>query len=258
MTLLALQEYWRDMAAAHPELADFVVGDSEAILSRDRSSLQYPCLWLETPEVSWRTEQGRAVRTYALAWAVLWNRRIEDPAAEQWVLDKTLEITGELLARLADDIEEVRLPGVTWPQHAADTMPIQGYGVDNDHGWRTTLRLDAPATPCPPCSALWGGSSPALQASFEWTNMGTGNNFDISVLPISPSAGAWQYSWSYKLGSANTVDAEPVGAIGAGSVLFITLMATLGSITLLASAIVPPGRACGGSVPGLYSPPQVL
>lgn len=260
MTLLAIQDYFRALAAAHPDVHDYVLGDSEAILSRDRSHLRYPLLWLETPEVQWAYRPAPASRRYTLSFVVLMHSAMDVPEREQYALHRTLEITHELLAQLSQDIAdgEAAMGLVSWGGPAA-SMPVLGYGVDNDHGWRTTIELSAPALNCVDCPGLLAGApAPALQLAFTVANTGTAPAFHVAVTVQPPSADVWTYNWVWYIDGGPMQLTAPSGAIGVGAVLYIALTATRGSTMLYASAIVPAGRPCVASVPGVYPPAQVL
>lgn len=252
MTLLALQDYFHALAVAHYDIHHFVTGDSEHILSHDRSTISYPALWLETPEISWKFQPGPAERIYSLTFVVLTNSAMDVPEREQYALSRTLEITHHLLAKLNDDIADGALP-LRWYAPKASSMPILGYGVDNDLGWRTTLELLAPALNC---SCLFSSSCPpAWRMSFQYTN--TAPDFTVTITPIAPSDGAWVYAWEWSLDGGAITTGMPSGSVGTGSVLYIAVLATLGGCTLMASAIIRAGDRCGASVPGLYSPSLV-
>jgi hypothetical protein len=244
-TLADIEEYFRLIGTAHPGIQQVVIGDSEEVLSVDRSTLNYPLLWLETPDVTWSLRNMQ--REYSIAFVVLVNAQTDNWQRQRYILNQSLQITESLLARMAEDANVGQLfSAIT----SAQSDPILGYGHDHDFGWRTTLRMEVPMNACADCAL------PATLgwAYFTWENASPGN-FNVMTLADESRLDelTWATAWSWQVDGAEiTTSSEmPDGQFGAGKYLKLWKIMTSGSITRIASAFIEVQERCGESVPYL-------
>ena len=249
-TLAELQYYLRNLGQLHPDIQDVIVGDSEQILSLDRSNLTYPVLWIETPTIDWDFGDNPH-RYYNLAFVVLINTPADTWQHQQNILNRTAIITEQLLARLWSDAHAnlIQLKRTT-----AKSEPILGYGVDNDYGWRTTLRPRAYMDSCAK-TCLWPDVCPVGSlARFTWENQSLGDFTNIIFEDASlPADENWLTSWSWQVdeGEVMTDKDPPPPDQGQGNYIYVTLTITLDECVLTASALIFNHQPCGTSVPGL-------
>jgi hypothetical protein len=140
-------DYFRALSAAHSQIKQFVVGGSERILNRNRTTIQYPILWLEIPEVS--MVRGGSEGTYSAvfsgAFLVLENAQADDWDREDADLNRTLTICWQLLIRIQADADDN-----DW-NITLDNVAIEHkgrWGDDNDWGWRVNFELSIPIDDC--------------------------------------------------------------------------------------------------------------
>lgn len=135
--------YFRDLAAAHSKLKQFVVGGSERILNRNRTTIEYPIFWLEVPEVS--MSRGGSETEYSTifsgAFLVLENAQPDNWEREDADLNNTLNICLQILDRIERDAD-----GAQWSINLeAVVLEHKGrWGDDNDWGWRVNFDLSLP------------------------------------------------------------------------------------------------------------------
>jgi len=249
-TLADIQAYFRNLADISPDINEFIVGDSEQILSIDRSAIQYPVLWLETPSVTW-SFSAVGQRQYQFFFVVLINTTTDSWQHQQYILHRALEISGWLLEKLRADHHD----GVLKIAFDASSDPILAYGHDNDFGWRTRVGIMSPIGPC----ADWCATDPCpagARAAFTWSNETAGSFSNLVIEDTSNygEATGWATAWSWQVdgGAVNTSSSPPGPDVGAGDYILITLTITLGDCTRQSSALILSNAvACGASVPSI-------
>jgi len=250
-TLADIQAYFRRLVSDSPDLATVLVGDSEEILSIDRSQIVYPVLWLETPTLSWSLDQV-GEREYLLYFTILLGTKPENYRHQEYLLHKTLELTNKVLTKLRSD----HLDDVLKIDINAQSDPITGYGHDFEYGWRTRLSILSPVTKCydndfdPACPVgSW--------AAFTWSNNSPGGFSDLVLEDVSNYAdvSGWTVTWRWKIdnGATQTSSTVPGPDLGAGSYMLLWLELELGDCQLLASAYITSAQSAGESVPYLLS-----
>jgi len=176
-----IEAYFERLADNHPDIMDFVVGDSEHILSRDRSSLEYPCLWLESPNVNWDFGTKRSM-DYEFSISILENVPDDAWRREQYLKHKLLLITGHILHQINQDAEAgiILLTG-----KRAKSMFLPRMGNDNSILWRTDLVFSTPLSWCAPTCKLPDACPAGTLAMFKWENSITGGFTGLSVTNLS-------------------------------------------------------------------------
>ncbi|MEO0873118.1 MAG: hypothetical protein AAFY48_00790 [Bacteroidota bacterium] len=247
-SLAELQAYFVRLGEIHPDIKQVVIGDSDQIISLDRSQLEYPLLWVETPRVDWLFDP-HPQRYYNLSFVILLNTAVDNWQREQYVLHRSLEITEQLIAKMqSDDCDNL----INLRDAKATSDPILGYGHDNDFGYRTSLRIRAyMQSSAPP--VIWNDPCPVgALARFVWTNNSPGDFTDITFTDASlPEDESWGTLWTWQIDDGPTQGDEnpPPNNLGAGNYLYVTLTITSGSCTLTASNLIYASSATGGSVP---------
>lgn len=250
-TLADISYYFETVADNSTDIQSFVVGDSEQILSEDRSSLEYPVLWLETPTVSWQLNNNYK-RSYDFAFVIFINANVDDWKKQQYILHATLEITAKILGKLKEDDSD----GVIKMVNVGDSQPILSYGHDHDYGYRTTITIETPFGKCIDCE-FTNPCPVGATASFTWENKNE-NDFTNLVLTNTSNEAeddGWTYTWSYEIDKSDAVvsnDLPPIN-IGSGSYIKVWLKMAKDDCTLYASAIFYSRIGCGESVPGLIN-----
>jgi hypothetical protein len=248
-TLADIHTYFRQLAESSTDIKYFIVGDSEQILSEDRSRLDYPLLWLETPSVNWNI-QNVGEREYVLFFTILVNTKPETWHHQQYILHRTLEITNRIISKLrSDHQDEVLKIGLRM-----QSDPILGFGNDFDHGWRTRMSIMAPMSKCEPCHFI--SSCPVgAMAAFKWENITDGSFSNLFITNTSNYAEAtgWTTTWHWKIdgGAEQTSNDVPGPDLGTGSYMLLWLTIEKDDCSLVASAYITNSVSCGESVPQL-------
>lgn len=247
-SLAELEAYFENLSETHPDIKDFLVGDSDKILSMDRSRLNYPCLWLETPEVDW-TFGNQRQRNYKVAFLILWNTPTDDWEKERLVKSKTLDITDQILRWIQEDKEN---DIVLFDVLNSKSMPVFGFGHDNDLGWRTEISLMSPIGWCAPTCKRVDACPVGTLAKFSWENNVAGYFTDLSISNLSlPEETSWTWEWTWQIDdNPEQMSVSEVPAItGSGNNILITLKITSGECERYASAFFNNAKNCGESVP---------
>jgi hypothetical protein len=132
--------YFRQLATAHVELKDFVLGPTQRIIAGSRNTLTYPLLWLELPSLGLldkdsTTPEGQ--RHAALV--VLDSVSVSDYADQDAKWASTEAIALDVLSRMRKDYKErqflsFELEGIVL--EAVATLTVAG-----EIGWRFEFKL---------------------------------------------------------------------------------------------------------------------
>lgn len=238
--------YLRRLGDLHPDIKEVVVGDSEQIMSQDRSKLDYPCLWIETPKVTY-TLGSHNKSSYSWNITVLINTPVDDWVGQQHILHRCLNIVDDLLAKINQDAEDGHLYTVG-SQASADA--ILGYGHDYDFGWRFSLQLGRLMPSCPGACSFAADASAHLLPEFSYTNNNLGDFTDIFITDLSTLEDVTATEWKLqKDGGTISTLSTPPNDIGQGEYLMITLKKVAGGVTYYASLFVTNTQTCASSVP---------
>lgn len=243
-----LTEYFRRIAEDHPDINYFIVGDDDKILSKDRSLLDYPVLWLEKPDVNWSMINDLS-RTYTVSFVLLENAAIDDWAKEDDIYNKLLNITGQILQWMQEDSQsdliKIDFRSIT-------SNPINTYGHDNDNGWRTTIKIIGKEGQCAPACKRQNICPVGTLAKFSWDNATAGDFTALTIinetLPTD-EAWTWEWVWSIDAGPSETSTSMIPSISGAGKHIYIQLKITSGDCVRYASAKLDNKLNCGESNP---------
>ncbi|MEL6142072.1 MAG: hypothetical protein AAFU67_10680 [Bacteroidota bacterium] len=251
--------YFRNLGNIHPAIKDVVIGDSERILSHDRSKLNYPTLWVETPNVKWRLKSPDHAYLSGF-FVVLINTQVDNEQRERYVLDQSLNITNDIIATLRDDAYNDLINA---DADSFSSKPILGYGTDNDFGWRTSYMIGFPIGQCPDYCRANVECPPGAVARFDWENRQDGDFTDLVITPsIYPSL--FDHPWStieyitQVENEAPVTSTDPPTNLGTGSYLRVILRVSDGKCTIEASAYISNDAGCGSSVPFILNPKDVF
>jgi len=124
-------QYFRELADSHVNINSFQVGNSERILNRQRSDIDYPILWLEVPDVSIFQLGGYKAR-YSSRLLVLKDSAADDWDGEDASLNICLKIMFEILTKMEEDADDGEFEFV---MSDASIQPKTKWSADDDHGW---------------------------------------------------------------------------------------------------------------------------
>lgn len=142
----AFISHFRQLAADDAGLADFVVGGSDRILSRETSIIDYPVLWMTYPEIS-AQPGGEDMRwQYNIQLWVLTNAPADDWEQEDANLDAMLTICQRIVRTLYADATERNL--FEFNPTTISLLPKPKFSGDNDQGWVLEFDLLTHANLC--------------------------------------------------------------------------------------------------------------
>ncbi len=143
-----LKSYFQELAGLHRQVAgSFVHGDVRRFKERTRSSLTYPCLWLETPGQALRDNGAGSVTVEQVgAFCILWNSPDSSPDEQDQIWAQTNRIALEFVARIRHDARQRAQNLIAAEAFSLD--PLDTLFVDNDFGWRVEFSLKKPIDLC--------------------------------------------------------------------------------------------------------------
>ena len=128
-------EYLKALGEAHVDIESIVIGDYEDIITRERSDMVYPALWIETPTVRYIGDNDAVREIYQGAIVILQNGSNMDPDIVAQNLKDTFVIAREFLFRIA--LYENKMSITNKQLDAIATL-----GNDNDQGWRLSFDIE--------------------------------------------------------------------------------------------------------------------
>jgi len=133
-------DYLKTLGESHVNVKSVVMGDYEEILEMERTTIDYPCLWIETPSVIYQGDNDSVRQIYQGSLVVLHNNAaVHDPETARANLESTFDLAREILWRMTvhDNLFDIR--GVRMDA-------IATLGNDNDQGWRFEFQIETDVT----------------------------------------------------------------------------------------------------------------
>jgi len=136
--------YFRSLVSSHIQLQDFVFGGSQRILNRERMDLNYPCLWLELPDVVPFSGQTDLRLRFVTGLHIL-QATPQDFEQEDDAMNSTYQIALDILQKLIDDADAGLFD---FDVRTAVMQPRPPFSGDNDFGWHLEFDLSISASDC--------------------------------------------------------------------------------------------------------------
>ena len=138
--LPAFIDYFRRLAGANRALAGrFVHGAAGRILAGSRSTLTYPCLWLETPSLGFEEKDGTAPLGQRRCAFVVLQKVPTDSYAEQdagWAEAERIAL--QVISYMLRDRKARKF---SFSLNGKDLEPVATLTMDNEIGWRLEFEL---------------------------------------------------------------------------------------------------------------------
>lgn len=143
-----LRDYFQALATALG--CSFAYGNSERILNRQHSQLQYPVLWLEVPDIQMIRDGGLKRRFFA-AFTFLSNADWDDEDGQNARLDEMYLLTEQALQTLQASATDNFPPQFEFDMAMSRSEYKPKWSADDDWGWRTEFELLGAACESPDC-----------------------------------------------------------------------------------------------------------
>ena len=138
-TFIQFKEYFKGFKDTLG-IKDFVFGDSTRILNAQNSVLDYPVLWLHTPDIKPYESGGRKNR-FTSDFLILKAAAVDDYDQQESNFNDCLEIVWKVLRKMERDAET----GIfDFDIDSADIQPKSAMSADNMNGWFVTFSMSTP------------------------------------------------------------------------------------------------------------------
>jgi hypothetical protein len=121
-------------------IKDFVFGDSAQILNRLNSLVEYPVLWLHTPDIKPYESGGRKNR-FTSDFLLLQNAAADDYEQQQSNFNDCLDIVWKVLRQMERDADDSRFD---FDINSVEIVPRHSMTSDNLNGWFVTFSIATP------------------------------------------------------------------------------------------------------------------
>ena len=145
-TPLSFANYFRDLVVnsaanfgATDQIKDFTWGDSRRIISKSRSDMSYPCLFLEVPSYqlsdNFGNDRSGAARS---GFSILINAESGDWERQNEIWNQTYQMGLKVLGQMLKDRQ---LLGFYFNLNGVLAEPVNSFIVDNDFGYRFEFEI---------------------------------------------------------------------------------------------------------------------
>jgi len=124
-------DYFRQLGAAHRQIKSVIVGDYQDIIQKERADIQYPALWIESPDSQFVGDNDHFEEMKSGSFVILQNGDPKDEEKRLYNLEQTYRIAREVALRMLKDFEYMRFE----IKNRRLTMIASIYN-DHDQGWR--------------------------------------------------------------------------------------------------------------------------
>ena len=245
-----LRQYFYEISEANPDIKHFIFGDAERVVSEDRSRIEYPCLWLETPTIIYDLPKNQKKKLIA-NFVILSNSAPDDWNKSETESDKCAQIMNDVLQTLKEHSEGniIRLE----KSSRLKAEPINGFAHDYDIGFRGEATFDVMLVPSVE-NEKWQSVCPlGTLAKFHWQNNEAGNFTNCVVTNESlPTDEVFVVEWKYQVDNQAVVtveDAPNVTINAAGKTAQIQLKITKDECVRYAHIAITNEKNVGFSIP---------
>jgi len=241
MTYLDHIDYLTQLGHAHKQIKSVVIGDFQDIADKERAEIQYPCLWIESPESQFVGDNDAFEEQKSGAFVVLQNGDPKDEDKRKYNLEQTYRIARSIALRMIRDYSYLR-----YTIKNKRLSMIESIYNDYDQGWRFTFDQIASLQSLE-CynSAEWDETvSPISRISFTLTLTTTTATVVVDPLPAGFTA-VWKLKVNNTTVNPGSYEATKVFNITSGDNVFIELEATSSGGHVRKASVFE-------SIPGVY------
>lgn len=142
-TYSTYKTFFKTLATSNIAIQDFTLGDSQRIIGDSRSDLAYPCLWLESPDMTVSDNKGgNFTGIFDGAFSILKNVPPDDYDAQDQAMEDTYLIALQAISYMLNKRRgRADSPEFTLDLNSIRMNPIASILVDNCYGWRVEFRF---------------------------------------------------------------------------------------------------------------------
>lgn len=134
-----VREYFERISTEHRLIKQFYFGDYDEILGAERSSIEYPCLWYESPEIGFSGGDNDNIKeSLSGSFVVLINSKKDDKERVRYNKAKTELIAKQIVRRMICDQTKEEY---SFNIQRVNMYPIDNANNDNDQGWRVEFSI---------------------------------------------------------------------------------------------------------------------
>ena len=164
------RQIFEDLADSHVDIKQFFHGDYDKILGDERHNIDYPCLWLETPEIPFSGDSDNLGYAFSNIFIILMNSPKDNIPRQEYNKVFTEQLAKEMIKKLVCNPDFI----------SSNIMMYPLDNIDNNHdqGWRVEITM-RPRNPFISTKDRFKSTIPKV--SFSWTVAENGGTFTISV-----------------------------------------------------------------------------
>jgi len=144
---IELRNYIEQLTAEHKKIKQFYYADYDDIIGSERANIEYPLLWMESPDVRPRNADHFNVE-YSFSFLVLMAAPVDE---KQMQLDNSIEtfdIAMSILSRIQYDEEESNTLEFEIDDVDMHEVGAAAVGNNNETGWRVSMKLSTYVEHC--------------------------------------------------------------------------------------------------------------
>jgi hypothetical protein len=138
MTYKDFITYLTSLASSHKQIQDTIVADYEDIVSRQRTTMKYPCFWVESPRATFIGDSDSLVQSWSGAFVILTTAG-RTPLEQLDHLEEAYKIARSIILRIQHEVDE----GIVYSFRLNNRTleAINPIFDDNSQGWRFSFEI---------------------------------------------------------------------------------------------------------------------
>lgn len=140
MTPKDFREYFSKLAATHGSIKQFFYGDFDDIIEAERNNIDYPLMWLESPEIN-LIDDDELNQRYDFSFLILMAAPLDDKERNMNNQFDTYNIMEGIIRKLVIDAEADVINMDKSIEGMVLQPVIRAIGNNNETGWRLSMSL---------------------------------------------------------------------------------------------------------------------
>lgn len=230
------KKYFELLSIQHKEIKQFFYADYEDILDAEKSNIEYPCLWLESPDIPFIGDSDSFTCTYKSSFVILMHSALEQRDRRNYNMVKTQQIATDIIKKMNCDQEA---HGINFKIQSVVLYPLPSNNPDNCQGWRADFELQPTSQSTNFQEQFNTAFNDLIKFEFQFTAVKNGALHNLSIESnLDPDISNFDYRWRWYDGikwTEETNDPDPTFDITTNR-LYVELIIENEGHTLTASA----------------------